>query len=283
MDVPQWEVRRIVEIALAEDLGWGDITTQALIHADWTARGHIIAKEDGILCGVDVVEQVYKLLDPELRVEKYEQDGSRVFNGRTVVYVQGPAAIILQGERVALNFLQRMSGIATETRRYVDAVQGTKCRIVETRKTTPGLRILEKYAVRVGGGNNHRHSLSDAILIKDNHLAALRAHSMSLAEIISLAQQKSAHTVTIEVEVETPEEAEQAAAAGADTVMLDNMSLEETRRAMGLVNGRCLVEASGGVRLDTVQDIATTGVDLISVGALTHSVKSLDFSMEFSI
>jgi nicotinate-nucleotide pyrophosphorylase (carboxylating) len=283
MDVPLWEVRRIVQLALDEDLGWGDITTQALIDASWTARGLIIAKEDGVLCGVDVVEQVFKLLDPDLRVEKYEQDGAKIYNGRTVVYVHGCAASILQGERVALNFLQRMSGIATETHRYVEAARESKVRIVETRKTTPGLRILEKYAVRVGGGFNHRYNLSDAILIKDNHLAALRAHNKNLGEIIAWAQQKSAHTITVEVETESPEEAEMAAAAGADTVMLDNMTLDEMRRAVGLVNGRCLLEASGGVRLDTVGDIAATGVDIISVGALTHSTKSLDFSLDFSI
>ncbi|MCL4535640.1 MAG: carboxylating nicotinate-nucleotide diphosphorylase [Bacteroidetes bacterium] len=283
MDLPSAEVQRIVERALAEDLGWGDVTTQALIDPAWTAQGKVIAKETGVLCGIQMLAMVFRAVDPDVQTDILAPDGATVFVGQTVANIRGSAASLLMGERTALNFLQRLSGIATETRRYVDAVQGLPVRIVETRKTTPGLRLLEKYAVRVGGGHNHRQNLSDAILIKDNHLAALRSRGMSFAEIVALAQQKSAHTITVEVEVEAPEEAAQAAEAGADTVMLDNMGLEEMRRAVELVGGRALIEASGGVRLDTVRAIAETGVDLISVGALTHSVKALDFSIEFSI
>ncbi|MCL4370680.1 MAG: carboxylating nicotinate-nucleotide diphosphorylase [Chloroflexi bacterium] len=283
MDLPTTEVRRIIEGALAEDLGWGDITTQALIEPGWKARGQVIAKEPGVLCGIEVLLMVLHAVDPNIDAQMLAPDGATVFPGQTVANIRGSAASLLMGERTALNFLQRLSGIATETRRYVDEVHGLPVRIVETRKTTPGLRLLEKYAVRVGGGHNHRQNLSDAILIKDNHLSALRARGMSFADIVALAQQKSAHTVSIEIEVEAPEEAAQAAEAGADTVMLDNMSVDEMRRAVELVGGRALVEASGGVRLDTVRAIAETGVDIISVGALTHSVKALDFSIEFSV
>ncbi len=283
MDIPLAEVRRIVENAVSEDLGWGDITTQALIDPAWQAHGQVLAKEAGTLCGVDVMQMVFHTVDPSIEVQKLAADGASLYAGRIVANLRGPAAGILMAERVALNFLQRLSGIASSTQRYVNAVAGLPVRIVETRKTTPGLRLLEKYAVRVGGGHNHRQNLSDAILIKDNHLAALRARGMEFAAIVAQAQQRSPHTVTIEVEVETPDEAGQAAEAGADTVMLDNMSLDDMRRAVELVGGRSLIEASGGVNLDTVRSVAETGVDLVSVGALTHSVKSLDLSIEFTV
>ncbi len=282
-DIPRIELRRIVEEALAEDLGWGDITTQSLIDPAWPARSQVLAKEAGILCGTGVLLAVFRSVDPTIEAEVLAQDGTEVEPGQVVVNLWGPATGLLIGERVALNFLQRMSGIATATRRYVEAVEGLPVRIVETRKTTPGLRILEKYAVRVGGGHNHRHNLSDAILIKDNHLAALQVRGIGLAAALDLARQKAPHTVTIEVEVETPEQAAEAADAGADTVMLDNMTLDEMQRAVSLVDGRALIEASGGVRLDTVRAIAETGVDLISVGAITHSVRALDFSIDFTV
>jgi nicotinate-nucleotide pyrophosphorylase (carboxylating) len=223
---------------------------------------------------------VFHRVDPSLQFELLIPEGSRVQPGDVIAKVEGRVASILKAERVALNFLQRLSGIASETRRYVEAIKGLKARIMDTRKTTPGLRFLEKYAVRVGGGYNHRLHLGNGVIIKDNHLAALRGQGMSLKEVVAQAKQKASPNLRVEVEVETAEEAQQAADAGADVVMLDNMSLKEMRQAVELVRGRALLEASGGITLDNVRQVAETGVDFVSVGALTHSLKALDISLE---
>ncbi len=279
----QQVVGELVDRALAEDWAWGDVTTQALIPSDAEGKASILAKSAGILAGVEVAQLVFAEVDPSLSFKALLHDGDKLKRGVKIAAIAGKVSSILRGERVALNFMQRLSGIATETNRYVDAVQGTGARIVDTRKTTPGLRILEKYAVRAGGGHNHRGHLGDGILIKDNHLAALRARGLDLKAIIALARNNAPHTLKIEVEVTTVEEALEAVEAGADIVMLDNMSVDEMRRAVKSVGGRVLLEASGGITLDNVRRVAETGVDLISVGALTHSVKALDISLELEV
>jgi nicotinate-nucleotide pyrophosphorylase (carboxylating) len=279
--LPRHELRRIVEIALSEDLPWGDATAQVIIPLDLTATGRIAAREEGVLAGLEVAREVFRTVDPAVEFRALAADGDSVRGGQPLAEVRGPAAAILAGERVALNFLQRLSGTATLTSRYVQAVAGHHAAIVDTRKTTPGLRLLEKYAVVAGGGANHRQNLSDGILIKDNHLAALAMRGLSLTEVVSMARRRARHTQRVEVEVETPEQAEQAAEAGADLILLDNMAPEEMRRAVELVAGRALTEASGGITLDGVAAIAASGVDLISVGALTHSARALDIALDF--
>ncbi|MFC1968304.1 carboxylating nicotinate-nucleotide diphosphorylase [Chloroflexota bacterium] len=273
------QIERLVEYALAEDLGWGDATTDALIPPDLRGEASILVKASGVLAGIEAARMVFHKIDPSLQVKVLIQDGTNVQRGDIAATVEGNLASVLKGERVALNFLQRLSGIASETARYVEAIAGSTACILDTRKTTPGFRLLEKYAVRAGGGKNHRQHLGDGILIKDNHLAGLRPE-MGLKEIIAQARRAAPHSLRIEVEVSTPEEALESVEAGADIVMLDNMSLEQMRRAVELVEGRALIEASGGITLDNVRSVAETGADLISVGALTHSVKALDISLE---
>ena len=290
-------MEEIIDHALAEDLGWGDITTEALIPSDQQGIASIIAKEQGILAGIDVAKKVFHKVDPELKTDALLEDGTRIRASDIVARVEGKVASILKAERVALNFLQHLSGIASETNRYVEAVRGLPVHIMDTRKTIPGLRLLEKYAVRVGGGENHRMNLGDGILIKDNHLAALRSRGLTLKEVIAKARQNAplslrgipsrsnleARQIQIEVEVKTIPEALEAAEAGTDIIMLDNMSLEDMREALKAIRGRALIEASGGIKLDRVRAIAETGVDFISVGALTHSAKALDISLELTI
>jgi len=231
-----------------------------------------------VLAGVEVAKAVFLHVDPSLRVEVRIQDGAKVRKGDVVAIIQGRVASILKAERVALNFLTRLSGIASETARYVEAIKGLKARITDTRKTTPGIRLLEKYAVRVGGGRSHRQHLGDGILIKDNHLAALRSLGLGLKEAIERARQSS--TLKIEVEVESIDGARQALEAGADIIMLDNMAIEDMRQVVEIARGGALIEASGGITLDNVRSVAESGVDLISVGAITHSAKALDLSLE---
>ncbi len=279
--LPRQEMRRVVETALAEDLAWGDATVEAIIPVDLKAAGTIVAREEGVVAGIGVAGEVFRTVDPSIEFQALATDGEAVHHGQPLAKVFGTAASVLSGERVALNFLQRLSGTATLTSRYVSAIAGHRARIVDTRKTTPGLRALEKYAVVVGGGTNHRQNLSDGILIKDNHLAALAMRGLGLGETVAMARRRARHTQRVEVEVETPEQALEAAEAGADLVLLDNMSLEEMRRAVDLIGGRALTEASGGVTLERVAGIAATGVDLISIGALTHSAKALDIAMDF--
>ena len=296
------QIEEIIDRALAEDLGKGDVTTEALIRGDQQGTGSIVAKKEGILAGIKVARQVFHRVDPELEVEILLEDGAKVKPGSKVAKVSGSIASILKAERVALNFLQHLSGIASETNRYVQAVKGLPVRIMDTRKTTPGLRSLEKYAVRVGGGENHRMNLGEGILIKDNHLAALRSQGLNIKEIVAKARQNAplslrgfltpslrgakrpsnlqARQTQVEVEVGTVSEALEAVEAGADIIMLDNMNLEDMRKAVKSIHGRALIEASGGITLDNVRAVAETGVDFISIGALTHSARALDISLE---
>jgi nicotinate-nucleotide pyrophosphorylase (carboxylating) len=274
------QIEETIDRALAEDLGKGDVTTEALMPGDRQGTGFMVAKREGVLAGINVAKQVFNRVDGELKVEILVGDGARVRPGTRIANVSGSIASILKAERVALNFLQRLSGIASETNRYVEAVKGLPVRIMDTRKTTPGLRLLEKHAVRAGGGENHRMSLGDAILIKDNHLAALRSQGLNTKEIVAKARRGSPERLSVEVEVGTVAEASEAVEAGADIVMLDNMSLDDMREAVKSIDGRALVEASGGIALDNVRAVAETGVDCISVGALTHSVMALDISLE---
>jgi nicotinate-nucleotide pyrophosphorylase (carboxylating) len=273
-------VRQFIAQAIDEDLGQGDITTEALIPEAQRGGASITAKASGIIAGVEIAKQVFLKIDPELKLVILIEDGAEVKPGDIVAKIEGRIASILKAERVALNLLQHLSGIASETNHYVQAVNGLPVQITDTRKTTPGLRTLGKYAVRVGGGKNHRMHLGDGILIKDNHLAALRHQGLSIKEILTKTRQKASSRLKIEVEVKTPQEAAEAAEAGADIIMLDNMDLEDMRQATQLIKGRALIEASGGITLDKVRAVAETGVDLISIGALTHSAKALDISLE---
>lgn len=265
----------IIQNALREDIHTGDLTTQAVVPEPRTATARLVAKEPLTVAGVDVAARVFTLLDPAIAFDSCCRDGQSMEQGAILARITGDAALLLQGERVALNLLQRMSGIATLTARYVQAVVGTKARIVDTRKTTPGLRILEKYAVRIGGGINHRTGLYDGILIKENHITAVGG----ISEAIRRARAYIPHTLKIEIETETVEQVQEALAAGADIIMLDNMDCMTMRHCVALIEGRALVEASGGVNLDTVRAIAETGVDIISIGALTHSPRAMDISM----
>lgn len=270
-----FEIERIVRTALEEDIGLGDVTTEVTVAAETVARAELVAKEDFTLAGIDVAATVFRTLDPEVNFEKLLKDGSKVRRGEVIAWIKGKASVLLQGERVALNLLQRMSGIASLTAKYVELVEGTDTFIVDTRKTVPGLRALDKYSVRMGGGRNHRIGLFDGVLIKENHVAA----AGGIAAAITRARQKLPHTLKIEIETRNMDEVQEALDAGADIIMLDNMSFAEMRQGVELIAGRALVEASGGVNLDTVRDIAETGVNIISVGALTHSVKAADISM----
>lgn len=278
--LPLAELKPIVDNAIREDLGWGDITTDNLIPLDLTTDATLLAKADGILAGIEVFAFAFQVIDPRIAVEALAEDGSHIHPGDRVAALHGPAASILRGERVALNFVQRLSGIATETRRCVEAVVGTKARIVDTRKTTPGLRILEKYAIRVGGGFNHRFNLSDGVLVKDNHLAAMAARGYSPREVIAMLRERVPHTVRIEVEIDRLDQLGEVLMAGADVILLDNFGFAEMRQAVETIDGRALAEASGGITMETVRAVAETGVDIISIGALTHTVRSLDISLD---
>jgi nicotinate-nucleotide pyrophosphorylase (carboxylating) len=276
-------IEPLVRLALLEDAPWGDITSQTLIPSTTHIQAQLTAREDGILCGEDVFALAMSITGP-IATEFTIHDGSRFHQGSAIATVSGPAQAILQAERVALNFTQRLSGIATLTARYVAETAGTKARIVDTRKTTPGLRLLERYAVRCGGGHNHRFSLSDAVLAKDNHLAALtRDASGDLTAALRCAFSQLPHTAHIEVEVDRLDQIEPVLAAGVDTIMLDNFSLDDLRTGVQLIAGRALIEASGGVTLDTLRAIAQTGVDIISVGALTHSAPALDLGLDIKL
>ena len=270
-----------IDRALEEDSIGADVTTNALIPTHLEARAFLVPKDPGILAGLEVAAAAFRRVDPNLVFTQQLLDGERVEGGEIVATVAGSMASILTAERTALNFLQRMSGIATLTDKYVNAVDGTTASITDTRKTVPGLRLLDKYAVSIGGGRNHRMSLADGVLIKDNHLAALAGEGVSLAQAISRARARAPHTVKIEVEVESIEAALAAANAGADIVMLDNMSPEEMRSAVDQIAAECTVEASGGITLANVADVAKSGVDIISVGALTHSPPAMDISLDY--
>ena len=288
MDLSTFEIDEIVGRALTEDLGAGDPTTDALIPRGLEDRAAVVAGAEGVLAGIEVARAVWRHVDPALRFRPLLTDGSVLNQGandperEVIAELEGTVSSMLLGERTALNFLQHMSGIATETSRYVMAVAGFGAKILDTRKTVPGLRALDKYAVHVGGGKNHRRNLGDGILIKDNHIAAMRGAGLSLGEIVEKARAAASHTLKIEVEVEDLEQVRQALDAGADILLLDNMPIEQMAVAAQLARGRALTEASGGITLRNVGEVAATGVDLISVGALTHSAGALDISLDLT-
>ncbi|HUT67450.1 MAG TPA: carboxylating nicotinate-nucleotide diphosphorylase [Dehalococcoidales bacterium] len=274
------QIDTIVDLALAEDTSHGDITSEALIPPDLSGKASLLVKDKGILAGIEVAGRVFQRVDPSLEIDILIKDGAAIKPGDIAGTIVGSVISILKAERVALNFLQRLSGIASLTAQYVAETSGLAARIVDTRKTTPGMRLLEKYAVRMGGGHNHRMHLGDAVLIKDNHIAALRAMGMNIKDIVARARQNAPAGITIEVEVTNAKEARDALKAGADIIMLDNMSVNEMRQVVNLVSGQAKLEASGGITLDNVHQVAMMGVDIISIGALTHSFRALDISLE---
>ena len=277
------DIRDLIDAALAEDVGSGDPTTETLIDPGLTGSAALVSREDGVIAGTEVAATVFTQFDPDLSAVVVAEDGSRVTAGDQLASVTGSVSSILKAERTAVNFLQHLSGIATQTRLYVDAVEAYRAQIVDTRKTTPGLRKLEKYAVTMGGGRNHRHNLADGILIKDNHIEALALRGIGIGEVVRRALAGASHMIKVEVEVETIEQLEEVLCAGADLVLLDNMDPEQMETAVRLAAGRALLEASGGITLETVREIAKTGVDIISVGALTHSAPALNVSLDMSI
>jgi len=266
-----------IEAALREDMPEGDVTSESIIPAEARSEASFLAKEDGVLAGLEVASRVFAKIDPSVIFIERFRDGSSFRKGDKLARVKGPTVALLKGERTALNFLQHLCGVATITRRYVDAIAGTKTKILDTRKTTPGLRLLEKYAVKLGGGTNHRISLSDMVLIKDNHLHFVG----NVAEAVRRARSKARSGLRIEVEADSLLQVREALAAGADMILLDNMPLETMNQAVALAHGRVPLEASGNMTLDRVRAVAETGVDFISVGALTHSARAVDISMDF--
>lgn len=266
-----------IRSALREDIGTGDITTECCVPAEEQSQAVFRCKESGVVCGLSVAERVFFLLDPNVTFTAKVQDGTEVQVGDIVATISGPSRSILSGERLALNLLQHMSGVSTKTAEMVKKVQGTNAVIVDTRKTTPGMRVLEKYAVRMGGGTNHRFNLADGVLIKDNHIVA----AGGITGAVNNARKIVPHTLKIEVETTNFDEIHEALSAGADIIMLDNMSCEDMKKAVELINGRAKVEASGNMGVRDVSEVAATGVDLISIGALTHSVTALDISLQF--
>lgn len=276
-------LHRVVGAALEEDAPWGDLTSTTLLPADATATADLVAREAGVFSGGEVFAAAFRLTDPSVQVDLHFGDGDEFVAGDVLASVSGAARSVLTAERVALNFTQRMSGIATLTAAYVAAVDGTETRIADTRKTTPGLRAFERHAVESGGGRNHRHSLSDAVMAKDNHLAVLKRSGLDLAAALRDALSRLPHTTHVVVEVDRLDQIDAVLGGGADTVLLDNFSLDDLERGVALIGDRAIVEASGGVTLDTVGDIARTGVDVISVGALTHSARALDLGLDLRI
>ncbi|MBN8423885.1 carboxylating nicotinate-nucleotide diphosphorylase [Microbacterium esteraromaticum] len=276
-------LERTVRAALEEDAPWGDITSTALLPEEATATADLVAREDGVFSGGDVFSAAFRLTDSAAQVDGLVADGARFVAGDVLATVTGPARSVLTAERVALNFTQRMCGIATLTARYVDAVAGTGVRIADTRKTTPGLREFERHAVLSGGGSNHRRSLSDAVMAKDNHLAVLQASGQDLASALRAGLARLPHTTHVVIEVDRLDQIAAVLEGGADTVLLDNFSLDDLRAGVQMLSGRAVAEASGGVTLDTVRSIAETGVQVISVGALTHSARALDLGLDLRI
>ena len=275
------KMRRLIREALREDIGSGDVTSRALLPGPLRGRGLIVAKQRGVVCGTAIAGEVFRRVNRRLRVRILKRDGQRAGKGTRILSVQGPVGSILAGERVALNFLQRLSGIATLTSKFVRAVRGTRARILDTRKTTPGWREIEKYAVKSGGGTNHRLRLDDLVLIKDNHLMSLKKEKNPIAMSVTRARKKFPR-LRVEVECNRLSQVRQAAAADADVILLDNMTPVQMRASVRLAGKRAKLEASGGVTLRNVRRIAKTGVDFISVGALTHSAPAMDFSLEVS-
>ena len=276
MSLQRNQIESVVAMALAEDAPFGDVTSQTFIPAATTAAAELVAREPGLLAGAEVFEVAMTALDDSVKVTLLAADGDRFEAGQPLARVEGPARAILQAERVALNLVQRMCGIATLTARYVAAVADTKARVVDTRKTTPGLRALERHAVRCGGAHNHRYSLSDAVMAKDNHLAVVD----DIGAAIRRARAELPHTLHLEVEIDRLDQLDAVLAGGPDTIMLDNFSLDDLVEGVRRIDGRAIVEASGGITLDTINAVARTGVDVISVGALTHSVRALDLGLD---
>ena len=276
----QWhQTQELIRLALAEDEASADVTT-ALLPAGLTGYAVMVAGDPGILAGVEIGLQVFREMDQALECQAFVCDGAGIQKGERLALVRGPLGSILRAERTALNFVQRLSGIATVTRAYVDTIADLPATLIDTRKTVPGWRHLDKYAVRMGGGRNHRMSLADGVIIKDNHIAAMAAREVGLAELVRRARREAPHTVRVEVEVESLEQVQEAMEGGADILMLDNMDLDTMRQAAALCRGRALTEASGGITLETVRSVAETGVDLISSGSITHSVQALDISLD---
>lgn len=272
------QIEQLIRSALEEDIGLGDITTLSTVAAEARGKGLFRAKRDGVVAGLVLIEKIFAVLDTRVAVRCLSRDGDSVARGTVVAEAEGPARALLMGERTALNFLQRLSGTATLTRRYVEAIKDFSCKLIDTRKTTPGFRMLEKYAVRMGGGTNHRFGLYDAALVKDNHIAA----AGSIGGAVKLIRAQAPFMAKIEVECETLEEVREALAAGADVIMLDNMNTQQMAEAVRLVNKRAWIEASGGITIENLREVAATGVDFISVGALTHSAPAVDFNMKIS-
>jgi nicotinate-nucleotide pyrophosphorylase (carboxylating) len=273
-------LRQHARRALDEDLGAGDVTTDLLVPAGTAVTASLVARRAGVVCGLRLARLVFQELDPTVRVELLAADGDAVRAGQALLVAQGSARPILSAERVALNFVGRLSGIATLTRSHVEAIAGTGARIVDTRKTTPGLRVLEKYAVRCGGGHNHRFGLSDGFMLKDNHRAALRVAGQDLATAVRAARERLGHGIAITIEVDEVEQIAEALDAGADSILLDNMTPDQLALAVRQIDGEALAEASGGITMESVRAVAESGVDLISVGALTHSSPALDVALE---
>ncbi len=269
----------IIFSCFKEDMPYGDITTESTIKDGTIAEGYFVAKDNGIICGMDIAKRVFELSGGNVSLECYVKDGEKIEKGQKIAHIKGDAKSILKGERTALNLMQRASGIATATNKAVLSVVGTNAKITDTRKTMPGLRLLDKFAVKVGGGYNHRTGLSDGVLIKDNHIAA----AGGIKNSVEAAKKAVPHTLKIEVETENLEQIKEALEAGADIIMLDNMTNEEMKKAVSLINGRAVTEASGNMGERDLRAVAETGVDIISIGALTHSVKALDISLKFSI
>lgn len=281
MSVPSTEqIRTAIRRALDEDLAWGDVTTAALFPAPIPARGTVTAHQKLVLAGMAVAREVFTAVDPKVRIIRALEDGTQAKKGQAVLMVAGDARSLLMAERVALNFLQHLSGIATLTDQFCRAVRGSRATILDTRKTMPGLRTLQKWAVRLGGGQNHRHSLGDGILIKDNHLLLLQGRHIGIAQACLLARQHAPHGLRISVEVQTIEQTREALRGEADVILLDNMTPPLVRKAVTLIHGRALTEVSGGITLQNVREMAEAGADFISIGALTHSAPAADLSMD---
>lgn len=281
LSLPENQLHTIIDLALNEDVGKGDITSDLLIPANLKAKATFIAKDEGVLAGIDVARLIFVRVDPDIKFKVLIKDGAQLKKGDIIATITGNARNILKAERTALNFLQRLSGIATQTAEYVTVIEDLPVRILDTRKTTPGLRLLEKYAVSMGGGQNHRFNLSDGILIKDNHLMALQARGMTIKEVVTQAKKDAPKGIKVEVEVTNLKQVDEAVSASADIIMFDNMSPAQMKRAIKKIPATIKTEASGGITMKTLRKAAETGVTYISVGALTHSVKALDISLDF--
>ena len=276
MNLPQFYIDDLIKTALKEDINYIDVTTDYLLNPETVTQAYFVSKDDGILCGIQVAMRVFTLLDPEVKFQLYKKDGDPVKRGDRILDMEGHTVALLKGERTALNLVQHMSGVATATHRCVELVEGTNASIADTRKTLPGLRPIQKYAVTCGGGRNHRYNLSDAAMLKDNHIDAYG----SITAAINALRKKAGHMLSIEVEVRNFEELQEALDAGANIIMLDNMDCSDMAQAVEMTGGRAKLEASGNITLENIREVAETGVDIISLGALTHSVKCFDISMK---